>query len=221
MLGSGGCLLVLLLLPGLAAGQTGTEILIPDGTRIQLQLNDYLSTKVSTEGENFTATVSAPVYFRDRIIIPKGSIVSGIISRLVRPGRFRGKAVMNLLFNTIRFPGATETLPIVATLASVDPNGNGGTQEEGTISAEGSKGQDAAKIITPSLGGAGIGGIVSGGKGAAIGAGIGAAVGLGRVLAEKGKDLEVKRGCAMEIVLDRPLNVPAEIVRRNEQEAAK
>jgi type IV secretion system protein VirB10 len=207
-------LLAFVLLPGVAGSQVGSEIVLGEGTRISLQLNDHLSTKLNNEGDTFTATVTAPVYLKDRLIIPKGSIISGSISRVLRPGRFKGKAVMNLLFSSIRLPGAAAQLPIVASLARVDQEGNAGVRGEGTIAGEDSKGRDAAKVAVPTLTGAGIGAIVNGGHGAGIGAGIGAAVGLATVLAGRGKDLELRRGSTMDIVLDRPLAIPSETAKR-------
>jgi hypothetical protein len=200
-LGKWGLILVVLLVPAGAAAQGGVDVAIPEGTRISLQLNDYLSTKVNNEGDSFTATVSEPVYLKERLVIPKGSIVSGSVSRLLRPGRFKGKAVMNLLFSTIRIQGSPE-VPLVASLTRV---GERGTGNEGDVTAAGSKGKDVAKVAAPTATGAGIGAIVGGGKGAAIGAGIGAAIGLFSV--SGGTHLEIKRGTAMEIILDRPLTV--------------
>jgi hypothetical protein len=208
--------LALLLLPGVVSSQTASEAVLAEGTRINLQLNDYLSTKLNNEGDSFTATVAAPVYLRDRIVIPKGSVVSGSISRILRPGRFKNKAVMNLLFSSMRLPDNAAQLAIVASLARVDQEGNAGVQGEGSIAGESSKGKDVAKVAGPSLAGAGIGAIVNGGQGAAIGAGVGAAVGLASVLASRGKDLEVKRGSMMDIVLDRPLVIPVEALKRIE-----
>ncbi len=205
-------LIALALLQGKVYAQAAPEIVLPQGTRISLQLNDYLSTKLNTEGQSFTATVSAPVYLKDRVVIPKGSIVSGTISRIMRPGRFKGKAMMNLSFDSIRLPG-TGDLPLVATCVRIDPEGNGGIQQEGTITGEGSKGKDAVGVATPTLAGAGIGALAGGGQGAAIGAGIGAVVGLA-TLARPGKDLEIRRGAAMDVVLDRPLSIPADATKR-------
>lgn len=191
----------------LAQGQAAGELLLEKGTKITLQLNDHLSTRLSKEGDAFTATVTAPVVVRDRVVVPKGSVVAGSVSHVQRPGRFRGKAVMNLLFESVRVPGKGP-LPIVASLVRIDAEGNTGT--EGAITGEGSVGKDAGTVAKPGLVGAGIGGLIGGGKGAAIGAGIGAAAGLGTVFATRGKDLEVRRGSTMEIVLDRPLPVPVE-----------
>jgi hypothetical protein len=192
-----------------ARAQAGGEAVLQEGTRISLQLNDHLSTKVNVEGDRFSANVIAPVYLGDRLIIPKGSIVTGSVSRVLRPGRFKGKAVMNLLFQSIRVPGRGE-INIVASLAHVDAEGNSGIQSEGTIRGEGSAGRDAARVLTPGLSGAGIGAIAGGGKGAAIGAGVGAAVGLATIFSTRGKDIEMRRGSTMDIALDRPLSLPGE-----------
>ncbi len=192
-----------------ASAQAGGEVTLPEGTRVSLQLNDHLSTKSNVEGDPFSANVIAPVYLGDRLIIPKGSVVTGSISRVLRPGRLKGKAFMNLLFQSIRVPGRGE-LQIVASLVRVDGEANGGVQSENTVHGQGSRGSDVSKVLAPSISGAGIGGITGGGKGAAIGAGVGAAVGLAVIFSTRGKDIEMKRGSTMDIALDRPLILPAE-----------
>jgi hypothetical protein len=201
---------LVLLFPALRAhGQTSVEAIIPQGTRISLQLNDGLSTKLNNEGDAFSAVTREPISVGDRLVVPKGSMVSGSISRIVRPGRFKGKAVMNLLFHSIRIPGHGQ-LPIVASLTGIDDEAGGTVYSEGRVEGQGSEGKDAAKVVRPGLIGGGIGGIAGGGKGAAIGAGVGAAVGLATVFATRGKDLEFRRGASMEITLDRQLVVPPE-----------
>lgn len=203
-------LTLLLPIPGITAPeQAAGEIMLPEGTRISLQLNDHLSTKISSEGDKFTANVIVPIYQGDRLVIPKGSTVSGSVSRILRPGRIKGKAVMNLLFLSIRIPGRGD-LPIVASLARVDPAGNAGVEGEGSVKGESSTGGDAARVLTPGLAGAGIGGLAGGGRGAAIGGGVGAIVGLATIFSTRGKDLEMRRGSTMDISLDRALSMPAD-----------
>lgn len=192
-----------------ASGQTSGEVIIPQGTRISLQLNDGLSTKLNNEGDIFSAITREPISVGDRLVIPKGSVVNGSISRIMRPGRFKGKAVMNLLFQSIRIPGHGQ-LAIVASLTGVDDEAGGSVYSEGRVEGQGSEGKDAAKVVKPGLIGGGIGGLAGGGKGAAIGAGVGAAVGLATIFATRGKDLEFRRGASMEITLDRQLLVPPE-----------
>jgi hypothetical protein len=202
-----GLMLALLMQPvSLAAPDT----ILPETTRITLQLNNLLSTKVNSEGDSFTAYVTTPVSLGDKIVIPKGSVVTGSISRIIRPGRFKGKAVMNVLFQSIEIPGRGQ-LPIVASLAKIGSEGNGGVRSEGTVEGEGSEGSDIGRIVMPGAVGAGIGSLAGGGKGAAIGAGIGAAIGLATVFAARGKEIDVPRGSTLDIVLVKPLIIPAEV----------
>ena len=191
-----------------AEAQTGSEVVLPEKTRISLQLNDHLSTKTNVEGDEFTANVITPVNSGDRLVIPKGSVVTGNLSRVLRAGRFKGKAMMSLHFQTIRIPGRGE-LQLVASLAKVDAEG-GAVQTESTVQGERGIGSDIARILTPSLTGAGIGGITGGARGAGIGAAAGAAVGAVVIFSTRGKEIEMRRGSTMDIVLDRALTIPLE-----------
>jgi hypothetical protein len=202
------CLLMLACLAPISSPAASNTV-IPEKTQITIQLNKKLSTKVNSEGDTFTAVVTTAIFLGDRMVIPKGSEVTGSISRILRPGRFKGRAVMNVLFQSIKIPGHGE-LPIVATLVGVDADVNGGVRSEGTVEGEGSEASDLGKIVVPGLAGAGIGGIAGGGKGAAIGSGVGAVIGLASVLATRGKDIEIPRGSTMSISLDRSLVIPFE-----------
>lgn len=207
---------VILAVVGIMAGaaypstpQSGSERTLARGVHITLQLNDYLSTKMNHEGDVFTASVTAPVMLGERVLVPKGSVVSGTVGRVLRPGRFRGKAVMTLVFESIRIPGVAE-VPIVATLAEMHSDSGAEVKSEGSIEGEGSAGKDTRRVAAPTASGAGIGALAGGGHGAAVGAGVGAIVGLATVFATRGKDLELRRGATLDIVLERPLTLPAD-----------
>ncbi|NWG12594.1 MAG: hypothetical protein HXY20_03570 [Acidobacteria bacterium] len=191
----------------IAAVQGGTEITLTEGTLLSLELNDYLSTRLTTEGSPFTATVNVPLYYSERLAVPKGSLVSGTVSRVVRPGRFRGKAILYLSFQFIRIPGRGE-LPIVASLSRVNTH-DGGAEVvvESGVRSESSAGKEARQVGVPMMSGAGIGAVAGGRRGAVVGSGIGGAAGLATVFTTRGKDLEMRRGSIMEIRLDRPLQV--------------
>jgi hypothetical protein len=206
------CLVVCLAAGTAIAGtQAGSETTLPEKTLIQLELNDHLSSKLNHEGDSFTATVTVPLYISEHLAVPKGSLVTGNISRIIRPGRFKGKAVMNLVFQSIRLPGRGD-VPILASLERIDlSKGGARVLSENGVEADGSAGRDVVRVATPSLAGAGIGALAGGGTGSAIGAGIGAAVGLGTVFTTRGKDLEILRGSGMEIRLDRPLQVSLDV----------
>jgi hypothetical protein len=206
------CLVVCLALEtGIAGTQVGGETTLPEGTLIQLELNDHLSSSLNHEGDTFTASVTVPLYISEHIVVPKGSLVTGSISRIIRPGRFKGKAVMNLVFQSIRLPGRGD-VSILASLDRLDlSKGSARVMSENRVEGDGSAGKDVVRVATPSLAGAGIGSLAGGGTGSAIGAGIGAAVGLGTVFTTRGKDLEIPRGSGMEIRLDRPLQVSLDV----------
>jgi len=199
-------LLFILSLPQVCAAAGDT--VIPEGTRIYLQLNNHISTR-NSEGDVFKAIVTEPVTVGDRIVIPKGSQVTGSIARILRPGRVKGKAAMTLLFQTVEIPGRGP-MPIVASLVGVGREGNSQLSTEGTIEGESSTGKDFGRVMTPGLIGAGIGTIAGGRRGAGIGAGIGAAVGLATVFSSRGKEIELPRGSSLNIALDRPLLIPPE-----------
>ena len=202
------CVLALALTTALGFPAAADGIL-PERTRITLQLNNHLSTKVNSEGDTFTAYVTKPILIGDRMMIPKGSVVTGSISRILRPGRFKGKAVMSLLFQSISIPGRGQ-LPIVASLTRVDSQGPGTTNSEGTVEGESSEGHDIGRVLVPGIAGAGIGTLTGGAKGGAIGAGVGTAIGLAGVFATRGKEIEVRRGATLDILLDQPLIIPPE-----------
>ena len=90
---------------GTAPAIHAEDVNLPKGTRITLQLNETLSTASNMEGDEFTAAVELPVYLGDRIAIPKGSIVIGSVSRILRPDRLKGKAVLDLMFQSILVDG--------------------------------------------------------------------------------------------------------------------
>lgn len=200
---------LLLVLTTAQAFPAASDSVLPEKTRIALQLNNHLSTKVNSEGDAFSAYVTTPIMIGARIVIPKGSVVTGSISRILRPGRFKGKAVMNLIFQSITIPGRGQ-LPIVASLAGMDSQGHGAIKPEGTVEGEDSESSDIGRVLVPGIAGVGIGTITGGAKGAAIGAGVGTAIGLAGVFATRGKEIEVRRGAALDIVLDQPLTIPWE-----------
>lgn len=182
-------------------------LVVPEGTLLRLQLNNNLSTGENQEGDPFTAYVIEPVYRGDQIVIPKGSTVSGSIGRITRPGRFKGKAVLQLIFESIQIPGR-DKLPILASLVAVDPDENADIGPEGRLGTRQSRGADLGRVIAPGLAGAGVGTLAGGGKGAAIGAGAGAAVGLANVFWTRGRDLRLPLGSTMDISLEQPLKIP-------------
>src|SRR5713101_7826125 len=138
-------------------------IVVPAETVISVVLDEPVDSKISTPGQNFSATVREPVEVEGRVAIPKGARATGIVKDAKPAGRFKGGASLEL------------------TLASIDVNGKN-YDVRTTAPTETSKGKGkrtAAMVGGGAGGGALIGGLAGGGKGAIIGGLIGAAAGTG------------------------------------------
>lgn len=193
------------------------EATIPEGTKITLQLNKNLSTRTNHEGDSFTTVVTAPVNLEGRVIIPKGAVVNCSVSRVVRPGKFQGKAQMSFRFQSIEIPGH-KTLEIMATLVNVASQGKIEVHSEGGIEGGGNAARTVGKIAAPAVVGGAIGAIVGGGRGAGYGAGIGGGIGIFQnIIINRDKDLELKLGATLEIELNQALVIPA----KEENDAAR
>ena len=178
---------------------------VPAGTRIPLVLKHAISTKSMRPGDPVYLETSFPVAQNNRILIPAGTYVQGVVDNVKRPGRVAGRAELLMHFTTLIFPnGYTVSLP--GAVQGVPGADNSKVKDnEGTIQADSQKGKDAATIARTTGTGAAIGGLASGGKGAGIGAGAGGAVGLATVLLSRGQDVRMEAGSTVEMELQRPL----------------
>lgn len=194
----------LLGLPGVV--QAETKVVLAEGTKIVFTLNDTLSTKDNRQGDPFSGVVSRSVRVGDQRVIPDGSVVRGVVTRVKRAGRVKGRAELGLRFDEIELPNGT-VLDLSASLTDLDEEESESVGEEGQVKGKGTKKRDAVTVGIASGIGAAIGAIAGGAKGTAIGAGGGAAAGAATVLLTRGKDVELKRGSELAIQLNRPLIV--------------
>ena len=167
----------------------GRFVTVPAGTKIPLTLKQGINTKNARPGDPVYAQTAFPITQENQILIPAGTFVQGEVRRVVRPGRVKGRAELQMSFTSMIFPnGYTVMLPgaVQNTPGSKNNTVNG---KEGTIQGESSKGKDAATIATATIPGAGIGAIADGGKGAAIGAATGGVIGLATVLLTRGPEV--------------------------------
>jgi type IV secretion system protein VirB10 len=185
---------------------------VPAGTKILLQLRSGINTRSAKAGDGVYLASTFPVVVENKVMIPSGVYVQGVVDRVARAGRVKGRAQLDVHFTSIIFPNGTvvevpglvDSLP-GARKQSVKDNG------EGTIEQDGDKGRNAGKaaeIAIPTGGTVGsIGGLASGhpigGGIAGIGAGL-AAVGLVSLFT-RGADVNIDTGTQVEMVLQRPL----------------
>lgn len=188
------------------------EVTVPAGTRILLTLKSAINTKTARPGDEVYLTSSFPVVADGEVVIPPGAYVKGVIDRVKRPGRVRGRAKVGMHFTTIIFPdGKVVALP--GTINSL-PGSNGPhvVGHEGSVEQAGTKAHDAgtiAKGATMGAEGGTIGGAVTGdwAKGLGYGALAGAGAGAIYTLFTRGKDIVIPQGASIEMVLDRPLKL--------------
>lgn len=185
---------------------------VPAGTKVLLQLRSGINTRSAKPGDGVYLASTFPVVVGNKVMIPSGVYVQGIVDRVVRAGHVKGKAQLDMHFTSIIFPNGTvvEIPGLVNNLPgarkqSVKDDG------EGTIEQDADKGRNAGKtaeIAIPTGGTVGsIGGLASGhpiaGGIAGIGAGV-AAVGLVSLFT-RGADVNIDSGTQVEMVLQRPL----------------
>lgn len=158
---------------------------LPAGTLLSLVLESPLSTVTSSEGDSVLAKLAEDVKLGETVVAPAGSELRGRVTAAVRSGKVKGLARLAFQFESLRVKGrvvAVATTPI-------------------DITAANTKKKDAAIIGGATAGGAIIGAIIDGKKGAAIGAGVGAAGGTGTVLATRGKEVELEAGRSLTVTL--------------------
>src|SRR5450432_629332 len=190
------------------------EYSVPAGTKVPLTLTQGITSKTAREGDPVYAQTAFPVTQNNRIVIPAGSYVQGVVRRVVRPGRVKGRAELQMNFTSMIFPnGYTVLLP--ATVQGVPGSQNVDTKgTEGTIQGQSSKGKDAATIAKTTAAGAGIGAISGSGKGAGIGAAAGSAIGIATVLLTRGPEIQLNPGSSVEMVLERDLTLEGTKLRQ-------
>jgi len=189
------------------APEPSQGLTVPAGTKVPLTLKQGISTHSARVGDPVYAQTAFPIVENNRIVIPEGTFVQGTIRSIVRPGRVKGRAQLQMTFTSMIFPnGYTIVLP-GAVEGVPGSNDSAMKGDEGTIEQSGSKGKDAQTIATMTIPGAGIGAIADGGKGAGIGAGVGGVVGLATVLLTRGPDIQLGPGASVEMVLERSIEI--------------
>jgi type IV secretion system protein VirB10 len=203
--------------PAHANAEPDGDFIVAAGTRILLTLTNSVNTKRSAPGDKVYLTTTVPVFVKGQLVIPQGSYVTGSITESSRAGKIKGKAALNLRFETLTLPTGV-TRDFRSRAGSVDTQGSL-DRAEGRIQGDSNKGGDIKTVGSTTAAGAGIGGIAGSaaghvGSGVGIGAAAGALAGLGGVLASRGPDVVIPPGTTMELVLDRELRFSAvEILR--------
>jgi len=177
--------------PAAPPAPTFLEVTVPSGTTLAIELKSAHASNTSTVEEPVRGTLRRALVVNGVEVAPAGADVSGSVTAVERSGRVKGRARLALRFTSLTVEGAAEPISTAAIARE----------------AEGTKGEDAAKIGIGAGAGAVIGAIAGGKKGAVVGGTVGGAAGTGVVLATRGDEVTLASGTALSTTLTRPLVV--------------
>jgi len=169
-------------------GRTADPNVVPAETQFDVRLEKTLSSATAQVEDRFEATTLIDLMNGDRVLVPAGSVMRGIVSSVQKAGHIERKASLTLAFDQITIRG--RSYPIRATV-------------EQALESEGYKG-DIGKIGAGAGVGAVIGAILGGAKGALAGILVG---GGGVIAATEGQDVTLPVGTVLRVKLDSDLMV--------------
>ena len=161
---------------------------IPVGTEFDVRLQGSLNSGTAQVEDRFEATTLVDLRDGDRVLVPAGSVMRGVVSSVNKAGRLDRKGSLTVAFDRITING--RSFPIRATVTQA-------------LESEGIKGE-AGKIGTGAGVGAIIGGILGGFKGALAGILIG---GGGTIAATEGQDVNLPAGTILRVRVDSPVSL--------------
>jgi len=192
-----------------AAAANMLTLTVPAGTRMDLTIDDALSSRENKAGDTFTATVSQDI--RDangRVVIESGSTVNGLVVAVKPAPNRRTPGTLTLALSTLEQSG--QTFPLVAQIDEVQ-------SERQNRPIDGS---DAAQVGIGAAAGAVVGQVLSKNtKGTVIGAVFGGLAGAGVAAETKDVDIVLPDGAHILATISEPLRVSVnrDDVRSDEQ----
>ncbi len=198
--------------------------IVPAGTKIPMQLRQAISTKNAQPGDPIYARTTFPIVIDQRVMIPAGTYVQGVVDRVKRAGRIKGTAELQFHVKSLLYANGY-TVDMAAAVDQVPGDENSHSKEPGTVKHDSEKGKDVQRIGRGAAEGGAVGGIAgAAASGTTRGVGIGGLTGVaaGSMIAvmARGSDLRLANGSVVDVVLNHAIALdPDKILRRSELRA--
>jgi len=167
------------------------RVTIPSGTVVTVRMTDSIDSTSNRPGEEFAASVDAPVVVGDRVVVSRGADARVRLVNARSAGRMTGQSELQL------------------ELIGLTINGTFYNTQSGYYQQHGaSRGKRTAETVGGgAVLGALIGAIAGGGKGAAIGSAVGAGAGTGVQVATQGEQVKIPAETKLDFTLRGPVTV--------------
>ena len=171
------------------------EVTIPANAVLGVRLSSSLSSETAEIEDRVEASVTRDVIANGHLAVPAGTRLVGSVNEVTRGGKFSEKARLGVRFHTLVLADGTRAPVRVDSVI-----------REG----ESQKRASAAKIGIGTVGGAIIGGIMSGKKGAVLGGIAGAGAGAATVATGRRSIASLGAGTPLSVRLTAPVTLTIE-----------
>ena len=175
--------------PAPAAKPKAVTLTAPPNTPLTVRVATEVSSGTAQAGQRFQGNLDADLVADGRVVATRGTKVYGRVVEAKAGTGTGGKPALSLELTDAEIGGRVVAL-------STAP-----------VSFSGEAKKAGKKVLGAAALGAGIGGMIDGGEGAAWGAGAGAVVGVAAAKSSPGNQVAVAAGTALEFRLSRPLSV--------------
>jgi hypothetical protein len=198
LIGGGAALLLLAIVAGAVtfAGRPD-PVTVPELTPIHVTLDQAVTSNESRPGDRFEATVSKPVVVDGKTVIPEGARAEGLVVDAKPSGRLMGRARLALRLESVDVSGRAYGVR---------------TTSSPRVGRDHKK-RNWAWIGGGAAGGAAIGAVAAGGKGALIGGPVGAGVGTTVAWLTGQRDIKLRPETPLTFHLADPVTIDAKKVK--------
>ncbi len=169
------------------------EVTLPAGTVLPVALDSYVASDSSRIEDPVRAHLRRSIELDGATVFPAGSTLVGHVTSARRSGRVQGRAYLAFRFESLATPSGSERVDIHTSAVA--------------LQARATKKKDALTIGIPAAGGAVIGALFGGKKGAAIGGAAAGGAGTAYVLSTRGREVRLGPGAFTSVRLSEPVTV--------------